>query len=386
MRTTALLLIGLVCWSALPSAFAAEADDIARLIEQLGDSDLTKRQEAIRLLEKVGEPAVGPLRKAAKSHTDPDVRLRAAVAASLIEKQQTGEVRKIDAHKGWAGRVALTPDGKRAVSLGMDGLKLWDLEKGTLVRAFGGGLGWGLSIAADGKSALASGQDFVVRHWDLENGKELRAFPAHRDFVWLAALSPDGKLAATGGQDRSVVVRDVATGKEVWRTNSADVPRCCTFTPDGSKLIVGHFTPATVRVWDVKTGKELLALTGHTNFISSVTVSPDGKSVLSASFDGTVRLWDLATGRELKKLTPNRRGVDHAVFTPDGKRIVTCDWDGDQPDGDRSVRVIDLEKGTELRRFEGHERGPATVVVTPDGKHALTAGKDGTLRLWRLPP
>src|SRR5262245_61750472 len=115
MRTTALLLIGLVCWAALPPVHAGEADDIARLIEQLGDGDLEKRQEAIRLLEKIGDPALGPLRRVAKAHADPDVRLRAAVAASLIEKKHTGEVRKIDAHKGWAARVALTPDGKRAV-------------------------------------------------------------------------------------------------------------------------------------------------------------------------------------------------------------------------------------------------------------------------------
>src|SRR5919198_906822 len=126
----------------VPGRAAPEAGEIDRLIEQLGSDDAAKRQEAAKRLEEIGEPAVEPLRKAAKSHADPDVRLRAAVTARAIEKKTWGEVRKIDAHKGWVHRVVLTPDGKRAVSAAADGLALWDLETGKEVRRFGENHGW----------------------------------------------------------------------------------------------------------------------------------------------------------------------------------------------------------------------------------------------------
>src|SRR5262245_25274115 len=76
--------------------------------------------------------------------------------------------------------------------------------------------------------------------------------------------------------------------------------RCLALSPDGKLLAAGHFTaveaPATVRLWNVETGKEVRALAGHALEVSSVAFAPNGKSLLSSSFDQTVRLWDVASG------------------------------------------------------------------------------------------
>src|SRR5271170_2830615 len=58
----------------------------------------------------------------------------------------------------------------------------------------------------------------------------------------------------------------------------------------------------TVRLWDAVTGAALQTLEGHSNWVSSVAFSPDGKLVASGSTDKTIRLWDAGTGAPLQTL------------------------------------------------------------------------------------
>jgi WD40 repeat protein len=360
---------------------------VDKLIEQLGDDDADTRAEAAKKLEAVGEEALPAVRKAAKSHADADVRLRAAVVAAAIQKKLYGEVRKFEGHKGWVFRVALTPDGKRAVSAG-DALRVWDLESGKCLRTFGEGLGgWGLSVSRDGKRALCAAFDRTVRLWELGTGKEVQRFTGHGNEVWVAVLAPDGKHALTGSFDRTIRVWDVGTGKEVRQFKDVpDLPRCAAWSPDGKHVAIGHYaggdymtSKGTVRVWEFATGKEVKHFEGHDGAVTALAYSKDGKRLASSSFDKTVRIWDVEKGKELKKITGHPGPVDGVSFTPDGKRVVSCGWDHDH-----TVRVWDVSSGKELARYDGHTEGPLCVVVTPDGKHVLSSGKDGTLRLWPL--
>ena len=62
------------------------------------------------------------------------------------------------------------------------------------------------------------------------------------------------------------------------------------FSPDGAILVSGSYD-ATIRLWDIATGKQLDTLQGHTYSITSVAVSPEGSTIASGSYDGTVLLW-----------------------------------------------------------------------------------------------
>jgi WD40 repeat protein len=246
------------------------------------------------------------------------VRLRAAVIARAIQ-QQWVELRRFEGHKGWVMRVALTPDGKRAVSSGRDCLRLWDLETGKTIRSFGAGqAGRGLCVSRDGKRVLCSGGDRSVRLWDLNTGKELQRFVGHSGDVWVATLSVNGKYAVTGALDRTLRVWDVESGRQLRSFEIViDFPRCAAWSPDGMRLAVGHcsdvhFTTGrgVVRIWDFKSSKEVASFPGHEGVITAVAYSRDGKRLVSSSFDKTVRLWDVKTGKEVKRFAhpPGRTG------------------------------------------------------------------------------
>jgi WD40 repeat protein len=58
-------------------------------------------------------------------------------------------------------------------------------------------------------------------------------------------------------------------------------------------------TDCTLKIWDLETGQEVRTLAGHSNWLSGVAVSPDGKHAVSASIDRTLRVWELETGRNI---------------------------------------------------------------------------------------
>ena len=83
-------------------------------------------------------------------------------------------------------RVAVTPDGQRAVSASDDQtLKVWDLESGRELRTLTGHSGAVIAVAVtpDGRRAVSASEDQTLKVWDLESGRELRTLTGHSDVV-----------------------------------------------------------------------------------------------------------------------------------------------------------------------------------------------------------
>lgn len=64
-----------------------------------------------------------------------------------------------------------------------------------------------------------------------------------------------------------------------------------TFSPDGQLIALGNRRNGDIYLWDASTGEELVTLTGHSEWVTSLTFNPEGTLLASTSTDGTVRLW-----------------------------------------------------------------------------------------------
>ena len=124
----------------------------------------------------------------------------------------------------------------------------------------------------------------------------------------------------------------------------------------------------TVRVWDVQTGQSVMGpLKGHSDWVSSVTFSPDGRHIVSGSCDRTVRVWDAQTGQNVMDIL---KGHDHYVtfvaFSPDGRYIFSGS-------DDKTVRVWDAQTGQIIMdpftlsclSTCAMSRNPIVVPITP---------------------
>jgi WD40 repeat protein/serine/threonine protein kinase len=146
------------------------------------------------------------------------------------------------------------------------------------------------------------------------------------------------------------------------------------FSNDGRRVVTGS-RDRTLRVWEAGTGRLLATMKGHVDAVSSVGFSPDGSAVYSSSLDKTVRFWDPATGREVAALPKNNVFVLAVDFSPNSELLAFSDSDG-------LIKIWDMENNQGLQTLSGHTGPVYAIAFSADARMLVSAGRDQTVRLW----
>ena len=117
-------------------------------------------------------------------------------------------------------------------------------------------------------------------------------------------------------------------------------------------------------------------LTGHTNFVWDVAVTPDGRRAVSVSNDTTVRMWDISSGNLLANWKGHQAFVCSLSLSQTGNLVATGAVDG-------SIKVWALDSG-ELRADWHHGAPDAKVAWGPGDSRLLSCGADGCLQIWNI--
>jgi WD40 repeat protein len=136
-----------------------------------------------------------------------------------------------------------------------------------------------------------------------------------------------------------------------------------------------------------KTTLPISILKGHTDLITSLEFSSDGRILASLSDDGTTNLWNISDRSLIKTFS---RVSLHMALSPDGKTLATDPSEYKQADLDKgifnptqTITFWSVNDGSLIRKLE-IDKTIYSMTFSPDGSILAGAIGDGTVKLWNV--
>jgi len=242
-----------------------------------------------------------------------------------------------------------------------------------------------VAISSDGQFALSGSWDGTLRLWDLSTGTTTRNFYDHTKDVLSVAFSADNRQIVSGSRDKTIKLWNTLGQCKFTITEDGhkEWVSCVRFSPNlATPLIVSAGWDKMVKVWNLTLCKLRTNLIGHTGYVNTVTVSPDGSLCASGGKDGTAMLWDLNEGRHLSSLDAG--DIIHAlVFSP--IRYWLCAATAS------AIKIWDLESKVCVDELKPDikQRGKKAVPIqcislawSADGTTLFAGYTDNIIRVW----
>jgi len=174
--------------------------------------------------------------------------------------------------------------------------------------------------------------------WDRGTLELRRTLAGHEGPVNSIAMQ-HGKIVSASADSR-IMLWDVATGVCLRVLDNVRGIACVDYKGD---LIVSG-SHDTITIWSATTGECLQTLTGHRELVRSLAFDPDSGRLVTAGYDASVRVWDLRTGRPVREfLRHHGRHILDVKF--DSKKIISVSYD-------KTILITDFSEGLDATLFD----------------------------------
>jgi WD40 repeat protein len=257
-------------------------------------------------------------------------------------------------HNNVVTSVAINSSQRQIVTSSLDGsAKIWNGYTGNLIYTLIDHTGPLSSVVMlDNDALIATKSKYeTIKVWNAQTGQLMHTF-SQESLMYLLA-NKDSEFIVTAGMGKDTKVWDAKSGEPISASFNDQEENVYSraLSNDNNFLVTGSF--GTAQVWDIKTGKLMHTLDGHTSLINSIAISADDSFIVTGSCDGTVKVWSGKPGTLIRETGKLIKTI--AVGSPvelvklsmsnRGNFVITIGRD-------QQVKVWNLGKGTPTHTFK----------------------------------
>jgi WD40 repeat protein len=229
-----------------------------------------------------------------------------------------------------------------------------------------------LAFAPDGETLASADAQGRVVLWNIAapENQRMRAVLRADSRLAVARLAPDGRTMATGGNDKAVVLWDVTSGKrQAVLLGHTEPVSAVVFSGNGRRL--ASASTAEVITWDVPGRKRLNTFEGS----APIHLASSGNRLATTLDEHTVAIWATGFGGRQTTIEGLAARPTIVAFSADEKTLGIMA-------GNR-VTLWNAANGRQRVTLNGYQGGESpAMAMSPDSSTVATAGKQGRIQLW----
>ena len=224
--------------------------------------------------------------------------------------------------------------------------------------------------------------------WNSETRKQIGTLKGVTTYAKRIVFTNDDKLliALSNNEDDNTL--------RIWDVDNLflvhEIPVSCSndmVIDKDDKHIALATSCTSIEIYDLKDGRMIKEIPdAHTECLSSIDFSPDGKRIVSATFGGEfiIRDWmseEILLTKKVKNIRFSDLPAVYCVkYSSNGKNVVTAS-------NDNMVKIWDVVSGNQLGApLIGHTAPVLSAYFSHDGSLIVSSSLDGTARIWDLNP
>ncbi|KAG7944548.1 hypothetical protein I3843_15G107500 [Carya illinoinensis] len=256
-------------------------------------------------------------------------------------------------------------------------VKIWDPSlRGSELRAtLKGHTRTVRAISSDRGKVVSGSDDLSVLVWDKQTTQLLEELKGHDGQVSCVRML-SGERVLTAAHDGTVKMWDVRTDTCVATVGRCSSAVLCMEYDDSTGILAAAGRDAVANIWDIRAGRQMHKLLGHSKWIRSIRMV--GDTLITGSDDWTARAWSVSRGTCEAVLACHAGPILCVEYSPLDRGIVTGSTDG-------LLRFWENEEGG-IRCMKNVTIHTAAILSISAGEHWLGIGAaDNSMSLFNRP-